>query len=340
MLQGTDGEAAASGGNARARRPKPVRVEAVIVNYRTADLTEACLRALARDRCEEIGLFVTIVDNASGDGSAERLEALVRRESWQAWVQVLASVHNGGFAAGNNVVIRKVLAADDPPDYVLLLNPDTEPRVGAISSLVDFMESHPEAGLAGSRLEDPDGTPQRSAFRFHSILGELENAVRLGILTRLLSRWVVAPPVVNHAFQCDWVSGASVIFRQAVLRDIGTMDEEYFLYFEETDYCLAARRAGWRCYYVPESRVMHLVAASTGVSSRPCSPRRPTYWFESRRRYFRKNHGTLYAMACDVVWIAGFASWRLRRILQRRPDTDPEHLLKDFIRHSTLIKWT
>jgi GT2 family glycosyltransferase len=312
----------------------------VIVNYRTADLTEACLRALARDLCEEIGLFVTIVDNASGDGSAERLEALVRRESWQTWVQVLASMHNGGFAAGNNVVIRKVLAADDPPAYVLLLNPDTEPRVGAISALVDFMEAHPEAGLAGSRLEDPDGTPQRSAFRFHSILGELENAVRLGILTRLLSRWVVAPPVVGHAFQCDWVSGASVIFRQAVLRAIGTMDEEYFLYFEETDYCLAARRAGWRCYYVPESRVMHLVAASTGVSSRPCSPRRPAYWFESRRRYFRKNHGKLYALACDVVWIAGFASWRLRRILQRKPDTDPDHLLKDFIRHSALIKWT
>jgi hypothetical protein len=125
-----------------------------------------------------------------------------------------------------------------------------------------------------------------------------------------------------------------------VLRDIGAMDEEYFLYFEETDYCLAARRAGWRCYYVPESRVMHLVAASTGVSSRPCSARRPTYWFDSRRRYFRKNHGTLYAVACDVVWIVGFASWRLRRILQRRADTDPEHLLKDFIRHSSLLKWT
>ena len=114
---------------------------------------------------------------------------------WGGWATIQPLEQNGGFAAGNNAAIRPALATADPPRYVLLLNPDTIVRPGAVRALVEFMEDRPDVGIAGSRLEEPDGTPQRSAFRFPSVLGELEGGLRLGLASRLLARWVVAPAV-------------------------------------------------------------------------------------------------------------------------------------------------
>jgi hypothetical protein len=117
------------------------------------------------------------------------------------------------------------------------------------------------------------------------------------------------------------------------------MDEQYFLYFEETDFCLHARRAGWSCWYVPASRVMHIAGQSTGVTNRDGPPRRrPQYLFDSRRRYFVKNHGLGYAALADVAWSVGLASWRLRRRLQRKPDPDPPSLLADSVRNSVFLR--
>ena len=134
------------------------------------------------------------------------------------------------------------------------------------AALVEFMNDHPKVGIAGSRLENPNGTPQCSAFRFHSVLSELEGGLRLGIVSRLLRNRVVAPPVSDEQHETDWVAGASMIVRHGVFADIGLMDEGYFLYFEEVDFCLRAHRAGWHCWYVPASRVVHLVGQSSGVT--------------------------------------------------------------------------
>ena len=120
-----------------------------------------------------------------------------------------------------------MLAAAEPPDYILLLNPDTVVRPGAIVELLQFMEASPKVGLTGARLEEPDGTPQRSAFRFPTVLGELENGVRLGVLTRLLSRNVVAPPVSAEASRADWLSGACLMVRREVFDAVGLLDEGY-----------------------------------------------------------------------------------------------------------------
>jgi GT2 family glycosyltransferase len=118
------------------------------------------------------------------------------------------------------------------------------------------------------------------------------------------------------------------------------MDEEYFLYYEDTDFGLQAKRAGWECWYVPQSRMMFIGGQSTGLMNpfggQP--KRRPQYWFEARRRYFLKNHGLLYAALADIAWIAGFALWRLRRIMQRKPDNDPPQLLGDSIRNSVFCQ--
>jgi N-acetylglucosaminyl-diphospho-decaprenol L-rhamnosyltransferase len=170
-------------------------------------------------------------------------------------------------------------------------------------------------------------------------LSELDGGLRLGFVTALLSPWIVAPPVSETACQTDWVAGASMIIRRQVFADAGLMDEKYFLYYEEVDFCLAARRAGWPCWYVPESRVIHFVGQSSGVTDTKIKPkRRPTYWFDSRRRFFVKNYGWWYALLTEIVWTLSYGLWRVRRAVQRKPDEDPPNFLIDFLRNSVLVK--
>jgi len=308
-------------------------VATIIVNYRTPDLAVDVLRSLS-DPQERLGRVI-IVDNGSADGSAERVAAAIASEGWQSWAQLVPVAVNRGFAAGTNVGIRHAFRNYAPFEFVLLLNPDTVVRPDAVRALAEFLRRHPRVGLVGSRLEDPCGLPQRSAFRFPGVLSELEGGLRFGPATRLLHRQLTAPPVRHDAHRTDWVAGASLMIRRDVIGDIGLLDEGYFLYFEEVDYCRRARRAGWECWYVPQSRVVHLVGQATGVTDTRRAPARvPDYWFRSRQRYYRRHHGALCAWAADCAWTAGFALWRLRRRLQRKPDGDPPRLLFDFVRHA------
>ncbi|NJP19878.1 MAG: glycosyltransferase family 2 protein [Hydrococcus sp. CRU_1_1] len=307
----------------------------VIVNYRTPTLTIDCLHSLVNEVQSLNTISVVIIDNNSGDRSLEQIEAAINAEGWRNWATTIAGDRNGGYAYGNNLAIRPALDSSHPPDYIVLLNPDTIVRSGAIKTLVDFMEEHPHIGIAGSRLEDPDGTPQCSAFRFHTHLSELNSGLRLGIVSKLLCKWIIAPPVSDVTCKTDWVAGASMIIRREVFEAVGLLDEDYFMYYEEVDFCLQAKKAGWDCWYVPESRVVHLVGQSSGVTNTKVPPkRRPQYWFDSRRRYFLKNHGASYAVLADFFWLFSFIIWRGRRIIQGKPDTDPPYFLTDFVRHS------
>ncbi len=311
----------------------------VIVNYRTADLTVDCLRSLDAEVKSLPNVNVVITDNHSADDSPQQIQQAIKDNNWHTWATLMPLERNGGFAYGNNQAIRPALDSNAPPDFVLLLNPDTVIRPGAVAKLIDFMQQNLKAGIAGSRLEDPDGTPQRSAFRFPTTRSELDDGLRLGLVSRLLVNACIAPPIRDDQHQTDWVAGASMIVRRQVFTDAGLMDEGYFMYYEEVDFCLRALRAGWPCFYVPDSRVVHLVGQASGVTVKNTRPkRRPDYWFDSRRRYFVKNHGLIHAATTDAAWALGYATYRLRRLIQRKPDTDPPKLLYDFIRHSVLLK--
>ncbi len=311
------------------------KILVVIVNYRTPDLTIDCLHSLVPERQLVEGLQVAVVDNDSGDCSVTKIEQVIKTEGWEDWVSLMPSGYNGGFAFGNNYAIRPALSSSHPPDYILLLNPDTVIRPQAIKILVDFMETHSDVGIAGSRLEDPDETPQCSAFRFHTLMSEINGGLRLGIISKLLNKWVIAPPVSDITCQTDWVAGASMIIRREVFDAIGLMDENYFMYYEETDFCLQAKKAGWSCWYVPTSRVVHFVGQSSGVTNTKVIPKRlPKYWFDSRRRYFVKNYGIFYTALADLLWLSAFSLWRIRRIIQQKEDRDPPRLMGDFIANS------
>ena len=307
----------------------------VIVNFRTADLTIDCLGSLEGEAAGLPGMRAVVTDNGSGDDSVARLGAAVRENGWGGWATIEPLDKNGGFAFGNNAAIRPALASDGPPRYVLMLNPDTVVRPGAVATLLEFMDGRPDVGIAGSRLEEPDGTPQLSSFRFHTILSELDRGLRLGVVSRLLSRWVGTPRVPDAACQIDWVAGASMIVRREVFESVGLLDEGYFMYFEEMDLCARAGRAGWPCWYVPRSRVVHLVGQSSGVTNeRAARKRLPGYWFEARRRYFLSNQGFFKTVLADVAWTCSYIAFRARQAAMGRRVVDHERLLRDFIRHN------
>ena len=304
----------------------------VILNWRTPAMTlqscEAALRAM-----EGIAGAITIVDNDSGDGSFETISAEVLARGWDKGavpVRVIQSGRNGGFGAGNNVGIKAGLPGGARPDYAYILNSDAFPAPDAIRALLAHLESHPKTGFAGSFIHGTDGAPHRTAFRFPSACGELEGAARFGPISRLLKRHIVAQPIPEVTGRVDWLAGASLMMRQDVLDQIGLFDEVFFLYYEETDLCLRAARAGWPTDYVLESRVAHIGSASTGMKT---WARIPGFWLDSRRHYFTKNHGHIYAAAATLAHVAGGVFWRLRLLVQRKDRGDPPHFLRDLIVH-------
>jgi len=312
-----------------------VRILTVIVNYRSAPLTIACLRSLATERSLVPGLEVVVVENDSGDDSAATLQAAVAENGWQEWATIRPMPRNGGFAYGVNAGVQPGLASTPPFDAFWLLNPDTYVRPRALAALVDFLRDHPEASMVGSRLEDADGSPQHSRFRFPNLANEFGDAVRLGPVGRLIGDRATCPPFTEQPHEIDWLSGASMLVRREVFERTGPFDEGYFLYFEELDFCRRAPALGYRCFYVPASRVVHLVGQSTGVTVRDRRPgRTPSYWFESRSRYLRKFHGRFYKFVKDLACVGGHLVHQTLRVLRRRPDTDPPHFLRDFVSHN------
>jgi len=308
----------------------------VIVNYRVVELTIDCLRSVAEEVHSVPGTRVAICENGTGDDSAERIQRAIDQNGWKTWATLTAITPNLGFTGGNNAILRQALRSADPPQYVLLLNADTIVRANAFKALVDFMDQHPAAGIAGSRLEDLDGTVQPSAFRFMTPISEFERAIRFGLVSKLLNRWNVVPPVSAKLTEAEWVSGASMIIRREVFDDIGLLDEGYYTYFDDIDFCYNARKAGWPTWYLPSSRVVHFGGQSTGVSSKIVR-RQPPYLFEARRRYFLKNHGCIYASAADAGRIIGLVMWRLRVLLTRKKNAGAPYILRDSIRHSVFL---
>jgi GT2 family glycosyltransferase len=300
----------------------------IIVNYQTAELAIQSLDSL---HVCGVGTSDTIVvDNCSGDESVAQIAAMIERRGWQHRAKLMPLDRNGGFSAGNNAGIRRALAADPPPAYVVLLNPDTVVKPGAIEALVAFMDRHPRIGIAGSSLEDGDGRPQCSAHRFPTPGGELLVGARLGLLDRLMPRRVLSPPIQSEPHPCDWVSGASMIIRREVFEQIGLLDEGYFLYFEEVDFCFRARKAGWDVWYVPQSRIVHLEGASTGIRAQ--QKRRPAYWYNSRRRFFIKSYGIMGLLIADCLWAIGRLSWWTRRCIGlAKPANDPKRFAWDLL---------
>ncbi len=314
-----------------------MRTLIVIVNYRTGPLVVDCLRSLAPEVAGAPGTRAVVVDNDSRDGSVEHVAEALARAGWNAWAEIVVAPRNGGFACGNNVGLRAGLARVPVPEAFWLVNPDTIVFPGALRAMTDLLRRNPRAGIVGSRIEGPAGEPECAAHRAPTLMSEFDVGARVGVITRWLSRHNLSPAGVDHPHPCEWVSGASLMLRRAVLDTVGLLDDGYFLYFEEVDFCTRARRAGWEVWHQPAATVVHLEAAATGVQG--CR-RTPPYWFASRRRYFVRNYGGTYAALADLARISGIGLGWIYRRLTHVPPGDPPHFLGDLIRHSLLRRRT
>ncbi|MGR3701025.1 MAG: glycosyltransferase family 2 protein [Paracoccaceae bacterium] len=301
------------------------RLLTVLLNWRTAPMTlraaKAGLAAMAEVHraCPGARTEMVIVDNDSGDGSFEMLRDAARDNGWTEGgaVRVIQSGHNGGFGAGNNVGIRTGMSDGEPPDVVYLLNSDAFPEPGALVALLEALEAEAGAGIAGSFIYGEDDVPHETAFRFPTFLSEFEESAATGPISKILSRWRVPLAIPQVTTRVDWLAGASMMIRREVLDRIGLFDETFFLYYEETDLCHRAARAGFGTVYVPGSRVMHIGSVSTGMKS---WDQVPEYWFDSRLHYFTKTYGAGYALLCSLAHVCGAGVQMLRRPAKRRKD--------------------
>jgi GT2 family glycosyltransferase len=246
-----------------------------------------------------------VVDNASGDQSAEKLRAELAGTG-EVELRVIETERNGGFAYGNNAGIRAV----DAQAY-LLATSDTLLRPGAVERLFAFLASHPKAGLVGPRLEWESGEVQQSGFRFHRPVTELIAGSATGPIRRLLARWDVPLDVSGEPREVEWISFAAVMIRAEVIRAVGGLDEGFFMYFEDTDYCRSAEQAGFEVWQEPAARVVHLRGQSSPVKRLHAARQRlPRYYYASRARYFRKHFGAGGLLAANLAWTAGRSvSW-------------------------------
>ena len=293
----------------------PCRLAISIINYRTGDLTWGCVQSVLADLGGRTDATIVVVDNASGDGSAEMLaQRIAALPPGGTPVRLIASPVNGGFSAGHNLGMGAVAA-----DWYLVLNSDAILRPGFVDIALQAGDGAPaDIGILAPRLEDEDGTPQVSLFRFPTPVSEIIRGANTGPITKVLSRWDV--PIHGEAApgQIGWASFACILLRGAMVRAIGPMDQGYFLYFEDAEYCLRARRAGSRLAPLPQARAVHFRGGSGPVKSLATARKRlPAYYYASRSRFMRQIAGPVGPLLANLGWIGGRGVAHLRRLTGR-----------------------
>lgn len=257
--------------------PEPPDLSVLVITYNSAADIATCLRAVKGTLT--VRHEVIVIDNASLDGTAD----LVRREHPDVTVVDMGT--NAGFARGNNRAIAEAAGR-----HLLLLNPDTEVRAGALDTLVAFLDADTTAGVAAPRLLNSDGTDQGTARAFPSpaagLFGRRSPLTRLWPSNRWSRRFLVGTwHDGDGPFEVDWVSGACLMLPASVARRVGGLDEGFFMHFEDTDLCHRIKDAGLRVWCVPDAEVVH----HEGGSRRGWPPAQLWHFHHGARRYYRRH---------------------------------------------------
>ncbi|MCG3174047.1 MAG: hypothetical protein GMKNLPBB_02267 [Myxococcota bacterium] len=290
------------GGDGRAEAPM---LTISIVSYNTRGIVDACLQSLVSQQTRH-PFEIWLADNDSKDGTVS-----MAMEKYPA-VGVIANTDNLGFAKANNQIWR-----ESRGQYYLLLNSDTVTPPGALDRLIDFMEAHPRAGACGPRLTYPDGSLQQSVRRFPSMMGAFFTMSYLEkVFPRapLIGDYMMGDFTYDQLVEVDQPMGACLMLRGETVRRIGPLDERFFMYFEEVDWCLRAKRAGWEIWFVPDVTVVHIENAS----SKKVWSKTHMYFYQSMVKYYRKNFGEREARALKAMILMGaalrFGAWGVMRL--------------------------
>lgn len=296
-----------------------------IINYRTADMTIDCARSVLDQVMEGVDADIVIVDNASDDGSVARLSAWIDSLPDPSPVRLVASEANSGFSGGHNQGMAAV-----PARHYLLLNSDAILRPGFLSRILTEARAHPQAGFIAPRLEHLDGEAQISCFRFPGPVSEFIRGANSGPVTRLLAAHDVPLTTDPDTTRIDWASFACILVNGRMVEEIGPMDEGYFLYFEDAEYCLRGRRAGWRVHYCPEAVAVHFRGGSAPVKALAKARKRlPRYFYASRTRFMYQAHGRLGLWAANLLWLVGRGFAGLRHLAGRRGNNFRQNEVRD-----------
>lgn len=270
----------------------------VIVSWNVRHLLRRCLLSIAQ-ATDRLATEIVVVDNASHDDSS----AMVSREFPQ--ITLLANSTNIGFTRANNQALARCHGR-----YILLLNPDTEAQPGAIAALVAYMDGHRDVGIAGPQLVYSDGSVQSSRRRFPTLRTFFIESTILQRVFRgsaLVRRYHMEDAPATDIQDVDWLVGACLLVRREAIDAAGMLDERFFMYCEELDWCLRIKRCGWRIVYVPEARVVHHEARS----SEQVKAQQHIHFHSSRIAYVHKHMGAVQAEVLRLYLLATFLTQML-----------------------------
>ena len=303
--------------------PSPTLVVSII-NYKTGTLTLDCIRSVLDD-IDGIDAQIVVVDNRSDDGSAEQIEQWILLQDPIVPIRIVRSARNSGFSGGHNQGLATTNA-----DYYLILNSDAVLRPGFFRAMLATATNDLKAGLFAPRIEYDDGLQQVSCFRFPSPVSELIRGADSGPVTRLLAHYNVPLTMPPPSDEIGWASFACILLRGSMVAEVGPMDDGYFLYFEDAEYCYRTRKAGWRIAYVPEARVVHFRGGSGPVKALQRERKRlPEYYYASRTRFFYQVYGWTGLMAANALWMIGRLLAHSRRFVGKTVPQTNEREIRD-----------
>lgn len=276
----------------------------IIVSWNVRDLLKENLKAIYGSE-NRIGLEVFVVDNNSSDGSAE----MVKNEFKE--VKLIANKENAGFARANNQVLKEAKGR-----YILLLNPDMRVLPGTIEGMVGWMDAHPEAGVAGCRLVKENGGIVPHVRRFPAVWDQLAIILKLPhLFPAVLNKYLLKEFDYSKEAEVDSIRGSFFMIRREVIDKLGGLDERYFVWFEEVDYCRQAKRAGWKVMYAPEVKCVDYIGKSFLQVRRG---KAQEYFRDSMLKYFKKWHPAWQYWILKMAWPIGIFLARIGELVNSR----------------------
>ncbi|NNE39490.1 MAG: glycosyltransferase family 2 protein [Marinicaulis sp.] len=288
------------------------RIGVIIVNYKTPALVIDALDSLQPSMAsEDVG--VVVVDNASADDSISILKNNLATRAYAERFNLVETERNGGFSFGNN----RGLAAIEC-EFVHFLNSDAIAKPGALGALASALENDRQLGAVTPKIVNSDGKQEVSRFRNHHPLSELVDGAQSDPLTKLF-RFAETPIFPDDTVTApDWASFASIMVRRSVIEQVGPMDEGFFLYYEDCDYCRRIKKAGYSIEYIEKAAFVHDAGGSTQLAKMTREKTRlPEYFFRSRNRYYRKYYGPLGPITANILWAIGRGLALLRGVFGR-----------------------